>query len=50
MWFNPIQTGLFFASLDLEGGGGETPPLHFSKTIEDIDIKLTPLITVSIVR
>ena len=32
---NPIQTGLFAPS---------PPPLHFLKTIEDINMKLTPLI------
>ena len=44
--FNPIQTGLFWPSLDLGGGGGrQTPhPLRFLKTIKDIDMKLTPLI------
>ena len=26
------------------GGGASNAPLHFSKTVEDIDMKLTPLI------
>ena len=47
--FNPIQTGLFWLSLDWGGGGGgggcQMPtPLCFLKTIKDIDMKLTPLI------
>ena len=48
---NPIQTGLFWPSLDWEGGGGASnisPPPHpsllFLKTTKDIDMKLTPLI------
>ena len=43
--FNPIQTGLFWRPWT--GGRGSNappPPLHFSKTIEDIEMKLTPLI------
>ena len=42
---NPIQTGLFWPSLDWGGGGGTSnAPLRFLKTIKDIDMKLTPLI------
>ena len=40
---NPIQTGLFWSSLDW-GGGHQMPPLCFLKIIKDIDMKLTPLI------
>ena len=36
---NPIQTGLFWPSLDGGGGGG-----RFLKTMKDIEMKLTPLI------
>ena len=39
---NPIQTGLFLAVPGLGGGGAS--PLHFLKSIKDIDMKLTPLI------
>ena len=49
--FNSIQIGLFWPSLDCTGGvggwGGEGVKRHpppFLKTIEDIDMKLTPLI------
>ena len=42
---NPIHIGLFWPSLDWGGGWGrQTPSLHFLKTIEDIDMKLSPLI------
>ena len=42
---NPIQTGLFWLSLDWGGGGGASnAPLRFLKTIKDIDMKVTPLI------
>ena len=43
---NLIQTGLFWPSLDLGGGGAsnDPPPLRFLKTVKDVDMKLTPLI------
>ena len=47
---NPIQTGLFWPSLDWKGGGVKRPPppphpsLLFLKTTKDIEMKLTPLI------
>ena len=42
---NPIQTGLFWPSLDWGGASNASPPpLRFLKTIKDIDMKLTPLI------
>ena len=31
--FNPIQTGLFWPSLDWGGRGGVKSPLHFLKTM-----------------
>ena len=43
--FNPIQTGLFLAFPGLRGGDvNRPPPLHFLKAMEEIDMKLTPLI------
>ena len=41
---NPIQTGLFWSSLDWGGRQTRPPPLCFLKTIKDINMKLTPLI------
>ena len=50
IFLNPIQSGLFWPSKDCVcvcgggGGGGANAPLHFLKTIEDMDMKRTPLI------
>ena len=43
-YFNPIQIGLFWLSLDWDGGGASNASLYFLKTIKYIDMKLTPLI------